>query len=371
MSKILILGGTGYTGKRIARHLLEQSDACITLAARNLDKAQAFAEELNQQYAGQRVAIHYADASAAESLRLAFAGHQIVVVASPTTAYAENVIRSSIDMRLDYLDVQLGRQKFALLQSLAAQIELAGLCYITEAGFHPGLPAALARYAAMHLDVLESAIMAGYLNMGKHLPYSEAVDELIEIFKKYDQHIYRGGQWIVPDSYPVRKINFGGDIGWRRCYAMFFEELRPLPTLFPSLRETGFYISETHWMLDWVIMPLTFISLKVAPRAVRSIGKFLWWGMQTFHRPPYRVELQVQATGIKDGHPAGFKACVSHPDGYDLTAIPVVAALLQYLDGAARKPGVWMMGHCIEPARLMKDMQGMGVKVACEMDLRQ
>lgn len=61
----------------------------------------------------------------------------MVVVAAPTTAYAENVIRTCLGIGLDNLDVQLGAQKLALLQSLAYEIEQAGLCFITEAGFHP------------------------------------------------------------------------------------------------------------------------------------------------------------------------------------------------------------------------------------------
>lgn len=40
MTKILILGGYGYTGRLLARHLLEQSKAQIILAGRSLEKAQ-------------------------------------------------------------------------------------------------------------------------------------------------------------------------------------------------------------------------------------------------------------------------------------------------------------------------------------------
>ncbi len=361
MSRILILGGTGYTGKLIAQHLLEQTKADVTIATRHLDKAQAFADILNQQYSDRRVKAIYADASQADSLRLAFADQTMVMVAAPTTAYAKNVVRTSLEMGLDYLDVQLGAQKFALLQSLADEIERAGRCFITEAGFHPGLPSALVRYAAAHLDSIESAITLGYLNMGKDLPYSEAVDELIESFKEYNGQVFKNGQWTKPNSFEMRTCDFGGDIGRKRCYSMFFEELRPLPSMFPSLRETGFYMSEMHWMLDWVVMPITWAWLKIAPKAVRPIGKFLWWGMRTFHKPPYRVELQVQAVGFKDGRRVALQASVAHPDGYKLTAIPVVATLLQYLDGSARKPGLWMMGHLVDPLRLMKDMEKMGV----------
>jgi len=371
MSNILVIGGTGYTGRLIAQHLLEHSEANITIATRHVDKAQAFADELNRQYPDYRVKAVYADASQRDSLRSAFTDQTMVVVAAPTTAYAENVIRVSLEMGLDYLDVQLGTRKLALLQSLAHEIEQAGLCFITEAGFHPGLPSALVRYAATHLDSIESAITLGYLNMGKDLPYSEAVDEVVESFRGYKSQVFKNGQWTKTNSYEVRTCDFGGDIGCKRCYAMFFEELLPLPSMFPSLRETGFYISEVHWVLDWMVMPLTMGLLKIAPKAVRPIGRFLWWGMGTFHKPPYRVELQVQAAGLKDGRPATVCSSVAHPDGYELTAIPVVATLLQYLDGVARKPGLWMMGHVVDPRRLIGDMEKMGVACATRTQAKE
>lgn len=50
-----------------------------------------------------------------------------------------------------------------------------------------------------------------------------------------------------------------------------------------------------------------------------------------------------------------------HKDGYLFTAIPVAAFLLQYLEGTARKPGLWMMGHLADPERLLADMERMGV----------
>jgi len=363
MSKFLILGGTGYTGRLIARHLLEQTDAAMTIATRHLEKAGALAQELNRQFPGGRVSAVYADAANVASLQAAFRDQTLVFVASPTTAYAENVVDTALDMGIDYLDVQLGAKKFALLQSRAAKIERAGRTFITEAGFHPGLPSALVRLAAAHLDSIESAITAGYLNMGNDLPYTDAVEELIEMFKEYQGQVYKNGQWTKPGSYEMLKIDLGGDIGQKRCYSMFLEELRALPDIIPSLTGVGFYISESHWMTDFVIMPITWLWLRIFPNAIRPIGKLLWWGMGTFHNPPYRVELQVQASGIKDGQPAKFQSSIAHHDGYELTAIPVVATLLQYLDGSAGKPGLWMMGQVVEPVRLMKDMENMGAHI--------
>lgn len=105
------------------------------------------------------------------------------------------------------------------------------------------------------------------------------------------------------------------------------------------------------------------ILYRKTAHSVHPLGKMLWWGMMNLPKPPYRVELQVQASGLKNGKQAQVRASVAHSDGYKLTAIPVVAFLLQYLDGSAKRPGLWMMGHLAEPVRLMKDMEKMGVLV--------
>jgi saccharopine dehydrogenase (NAD+, L-lysine-forming) len=365
MTKFLLLGGTGATGRSLVRHLLMQTDADVVLASRSLQKAQALAETFNAEFKTRRVTAVRAEANDAASLKTAFPGTSMVLVAAPTTHQAGTVIRSALEAGADYLDVQISAEKFALLQSLAPEIEKAGRCFITEAGFHPGLPSALVRYAATQLDSIESAVIGGYLNMGNsHLPFTESVDELMEAFRDYQAQVLKDGQWTKPSSFAMRKINFGGDIGTRNAYSMFFEELGPLPQMYPSLKELGFYMSETHWFLDWFINMIVFAGIKLFPkRGIRPLGKLVWWGMTTLPKPPYRLELHTEATGLKNGRQTGVVFKVSHEDGYELTAIPVVAALKQYLDGSTRKPGVWMMGHLVDPVRLINDMERMGVTI--------
>jgi hypothetical protein len=364
MKKILILGGYGYTGKFLAKHLLEQSAATIVLAARNTDKLQSYANQLNSDFGGERVSTVFADASNAVSLQNALKDVNLFLVAAPVTQYAETVIRAALDSGTDYLDVQLSARKFTLLKNLEQDIEKAGLCFITEAGFHPGLPSAMVRYAALHLDKLNSAMTACYLNMGKTLPYSDAVNELMEAFKNYQAQVFKNGRWTKPGSYQQRTIDFGNGIGLRKCYSMFFEELQDLPELYPSLTDVGFYISGSHWFVDLFITPLIIAGVKIGPRnIIPPLGKLFWWGMQTFHKPPYLVLLKIEASGEKEGRPVNITVTIEHKDGYELTAIPVVAALLQYLDGSVRKPGLWLMGHFAEPKRLFSDMEKMGVLI--------
>ena len=359
MTTFLILGGYGYTGKLLAKHLLARSQAKIILAGRNLEKAQAFADELNNE----RISMARVDAANSDSLHAALQNVDMILVAAPTTQHAEIVIRAALDAKVDYLDVQYSSKKLTVLNELAPEIKDAGLCFVTEAGYHPGLPSAMVRYTANQLDEIHSALTAGYLNMGKSLPYSEAVDELMEGFIDYESQIYKNGSWTGSKKWDMRKFDFGAEIGERTCYSMFFEELRDLPEMYPSLKETGFYISGSNWLTDLLITPIVMLGLKIAPkRGLTPLGKLMWWGMQQ-SPPPYVVSLKVEATGLKDGKQVQSQARIEHADGYELTAIPVVAYLMQYMDGVAHRSGVHMMGHLAEPIRLFEDMQSMGVQI--------
>ena len=308
MTKILILGGYGYTGRLLSRHLLQQSNVEIILAGRHLEKAQSYASQLNAEFAGQRVSAIHMDAASRGDLQTALQGADMLVVAAPTTRCAETVIRAALDCGVDYLDVQLDTGKLKILNALAPQIEQAGLCFITEAGFHPGLPAAMVRAAAAKLDRLESAVTAAYLNMGQSMPYTEAVDELMELFKDYQAQVFKDGAWTKSSSYEIRKVDFGGGIGMRRCYSMFLEEMRPLPEMYPGLREVGFYMSETHWLLDWVIFPLVYAGLKL----FRAAPSARWDGCcggdgRTCPNRPTLCCLRWRRTARKTENPPGWR----------------------------------------------------------------
>ncbi|MBM3126537.1 MAG: KR domain-containing protein, partial [Chloroflexi bacterium] len=298
MPTILILGGTGLTGRALTNHLLAQTNADILIAGRNFEKAQSFAMELRNS----RARPVQVDATKYEDFRHALKGVTLCLVAAHTTHAAKTVIRSCLEARVDYLDIQYSSKKLASLLSAKDQIQQAGLCFVTEAGYHPGLPAAMVRFAASKMDLIESALTAGYLNL-TGIPYTDAVDELMESFIDYQAQVFKNGAWTRKNKWEMRSFDFGKEIGRRTCYSMFFEELRALPQMYPSLKETGFYISGSNWITDTIVTPLVMMGLKIAPRrGLRPLGRLTWWAMQQ-SKPPYLVALQVEAKGLRNGMP--------------------------------------------------------------------
>ncbi len=359
---VLILGGYGSTGKLLSGHLLRQTQNCIIIAGRHLDKAQALVRE----FADERVTACQVDAANSVSLTQALKGVDFLLVASPTTHHAQTVVEAALEAGVDYLDVQLSDEKLAILKSHEDEITRRKLCFVTEAGYHPGLPSAMIRYAAAQMDCPESALTAGYLNMGSQTPYTEAIDELMECFLHYQAQVFKNGQWTKTGSYDAHEFDFGKEIGQRVCYSMFFEELRDLPVMFPSLGEAGFYISGAGLLSDSITM-LVMLGLKLAPRrGLRPMGRLTWWAMTRLSKPPYKVALMVEAKGRNKGRPLRVRARIEHEDGYELTAIPVVALLMQY--DHVRRPGLHMMGHLAEPKRLFEAMQQMGICITSSVN---
>ena len=222
-----------------------ESDVRLILAGRNVQKASAKAAEFNRQFPGERVSSSFADASDVESLRKAYQGIDMVIAASSTSQYVSRVAGTALEMGLDYLDVQYSTAKINALKALADRISQAGLCFITDGGFHPGLPAALIRYAARSFDRLEKARVGSVIQIDwRGLDIADAtIFEMVEEFSDYQSLAFKDGSWKPANwwsPYAIQYMEFGREFGRRYIMPMFLEELRP-----PAARVSIF---EGNWL---------------------------------------------------------------------------------------------------------------------------
>jgi saccharopine dehydrogenase (NAD+, L-lysine-forming) len=93
------------------------------------------------------------------------------------------------------------------------------------------------------------------------------------------------------------------------------------------------------------------------------MARLMYWGLRHFSHPPYGTLLKLEAAGECGDKAETASLTLYHADGYWFTAIPAVACLLQVLDRSAWKPGLWFQAHIVEPGRLLRDMQRMGIEV--------
>lgn len=363
----LILGGYGAAGLPIARLLLQETHIRVILAGRNREKAEKTAGRLNLEFPGARVQWRYADAADHNSLTAALDGVDMLVVCSTTTQYVEQVARAALSADIDYMDIHYPQQTISILKSLEPSILNAGRCFITQAGFHPGLLAPFIRYAATYFSQYRRAIIGMLMNV-RCVGSMDSIAELVDDMGNYKAWVFKNSQWRVAGYRERRKIDFGPDFGVRTCVPLWFEEMRAMPEQY-GLEETGAYVAGFNCFIDYLLCPLAMILYKFKKGlGKRFLSRLMIWGSDSFSRPPFGVRLKLEAEGDKNGESRTLELSAQHDDGYAFTAIPTVACLLQYLDGALRKPGLWMMGHAVEPSRLLKDMERMGVKIEVKDD---
>jgi len=367
--KILVLGGYGNTGRFIVEGMLRETAAEIIVAGRNKERAEAARQSWAEVYGETRVTARQVDAGDAAAVRNALADADLVVAASSTAAYAGIVARTALDSGADYLDIQYSSAKTQQLESLQAEIIRQGRCFITDAGFHPGLPAALVRSATGVLTQVRSAWVSSLLRINwPGLSFSESTRlEFAGELKSFKPFFFQNGEWRTArftSTKDFKTVLFEHPGGVQLCAPMFFEELRSLPEGLPGLQDTGFYIAGFNRFTDNIVMPFGIAALKLFPKhALKPVAGLLWWSLRRFSRPPYGTWLKLEALGMREGQNMRLETLLYHDDGYLFTAIPIVACLRQYLDGSIRKPGLWRMGNLVQPEPLLKDMERMGITI--------
>jgi len=365
--RILILGGYGQAGSRIAALLLKETDVHVVLGGRNPEKARTTIEGLNRGLRKDRVSAVRVDAADQRSLAAAFQDLDMVVVASSTMEHVQAVAEAAIEVGIDYLDVQLSSPaKLGVLHALKSRVVEKELCFVTDGGFHPGVPAAMIRRATERFDSLETAVVYAVFQLNwKELDISGAtIQEFTQELSDFNPTIWKNGRWESVGMKGYRKFDFGETFGVRFCTPMFLEELRSLPEKISTLRETGFYIAGFHWVVDTIIMPGAMIAVRLSSRrAGNAAARILAWGLRTFTGPPFGTVLHLVAEGERKGRSDSLFIRLSHEDAYFLTAAPAVACLLQMLEGRVSRPGLWLQAHYVEAARFFQDLERLGVRV--------
>jgi saccharopine dehydrogenase (NAD+, L-lysine-forming) len=361
MKTIAILGGYGRAGQAIARHLVKETDARILVLGRDLQRAQQAAENLNAGHASPRAQGFSVDARDGGSLKAALQDADIAVNCVRTIGFVETVMKAALAAKTDFMDITLNPKEIhSVCEQLRIGIVGQGRCFIIDAGIIPGMPSTLVRYAVAHLGAVERVAL-GELMRFREWP-REAIAEFLEDLQNisWGSQIFQGSAWRKARGGGKRKMDFGPLFGMQTCYAYKLPELDDLPERH-GLGELGMYSAAFgHWVTDTLFMMMFLFKVGRAGRGAKLGACALDWAFRRFSRPPFGLCLKLEAESASG---QSLEVILSHEDGYEATAIPVVSCLLQWLDGSINKPGVWTMGYLVEPVRLMADAARMGMQV--------
>ncbi len=299
--RIAILGGYGQTGRRVAANLAKEDGFEISILGRDGGRAETLAAQISNA-TGAVVRSSRVDVRHPERLRRALADVDLVLSATCDTEQAPDVARASLEMGCDYMDTHLSSQKkWHELLKIKEQITERGLCFISDGGAHPGLPAAMVRLAASAMEI-ETASVFGSFNIDwANLTFgSHAAEDFVGELRDMDPSVFVDGCW-QRSWQNQRRHHFAAPANIQNCVAMNLEEMKRLPTLYPSLRETGFYVGGFGWLIDMLVMPACMVALSAFPSQSTRIGRFLVFALKRWTPDGQWALLDLEATGWTPG----------------------------------------------------------------------
>ncbi|CAI9413957.1 hypothetical protein ANOBCDAF_03079 [Pleomorphomonas sp. T1.2MG-36] len=358
---IAILGGAGNTGRRLARLLARGGDCDLRLMGRNKaavdDAAARIAAETGAPLVGIR-----ADSSDGAGLLSALSGVDLVVSATSATRNAPTVASAALRLGIDYFDIHLSSAaKWKALRANEADILRHGLQFVSDGGFHPGLPAAMIRRLSAGIELTHAPVYASFNVDWSRLSFGPgAAEDFIGELREMDPSVFRDGRW-VRSWRNARDFDFGPPLGRRQTIAMGIEELRSLPDRLPPLQDTGFYIGGFGPAVDYVALPIAMLAASLPPlRRLAAAGFFAALKRRTRHEE--WTVLVCDGRGTRDGAPVAVRLRVSHDDPYELTAIAAAACVREMIRGK-RRPGLLPQGLYVDPDVFFGNLSDMGAKV--------
>lgn len=359
---ILILGGYGSAGRKIAQLLLQATAVKhIIIAGRRTQKAQELSDKLASEFGHARVSARAVDAGDEAGLRRAVAQTDLVIAClGYRDNQAEIMLRVVLDSGIHYIDLAPDKEKQALFTSHANQLASHGCIVLTEAGIIPGCPSVLTRLAAKKFDKVINVTLAS-LYRDRDMAYAGAYD-LISHARQQPATVYEQGQWRRASLLSLRRIFFGERFGYELALPVSLNELFSLPEKL-KIEQLRLYQGSLNPVTNSILLLWQIFSLLQSERLAKLATRLLLWSIRHFTRPPFGIVQRIVAEGMKNGRSHQFSLTLSQTDMYLATAIPVVATAKQILEGAISKIGPQFMGHAVQPEQFLIEMKRLGMKI--------
>ena len=368
MGKVLIIGAGG-VGTVVVHKVAQNTEVFteIVLASRTKSKCDVIAADVKKRY---KVDIKTAQVNAdsvAELVELfnEFKPKLVINVALP---YQDlTIMDACLECGVNYLDTAnyepKDEAKFEYSWQWAYQdkFKKAGLTAILGCGFDPGVTSVFTAYAAKHhfdeihfLDIVDC-------NAGDHgKAFATNFNPEINIREVTQKgKYYQEGQWVETEPHEIYKdINYP-DIGPKRSYLIYHEELESLVKNFPTIKRARFWMTFSEEYLTHLrviqnigmagIEPVNYMGMDIVP--LQFLKAVLPNPGDLGENYTGMTSIGCRIKGIKDGksrtyyiwnncsHEAAYKETGTQGVSYT-TGVPAMIGAMMYLKGEWNKSGV-------------------------------
>ncbi|SHM88707.1 Saccharopine dehydrogenase, NADP-dependent [Cyclobacterium lianum] len=355
IDRILIIGGYGRAGKSISRLLASYDQYEIITAGRTLAKAQKQTEHLQNEFPGGVFKAMEVDINNRKKLTDIIREVQLVIVAVPLD-YQNSL--SLIDAVLNsknahHIDLSPGKEKHLAFNEMKEAIEEWEHLFLLDAGFEPGLPGFMARWALCELDKPEKLLIEGVY----HDP--EIPDGGIKDIIGHNEpaYIVKNGTLKKACPFKMKIAEFPQGFGKAISVPIWMPELQSIPSKY-NLKNMAYYHAGINGLANIIMLSWQMIFNKFLPM---NVGVSLFrWAIQNFTKKPYGGVIRVTA---ENSH-LKREITNSHNELYEATAIPVVTTARLILKNEPDQFGFFFMGEWVPKNDFLHNLQALGMKVS-------
>ncbi len=254
--RVLLLGGTGVFGSRIARLLAGTLDAELVLAGRNLARAETLAADLRAAGAVARPLALERHGGALDAMLQVERPALLIDASGPFQAYGHDIPRLCIARGVSYLDIADDRSFVVGIRALDAAAREVGVSVLSGASSVPCLSGAAAEALAEGLDAVEA--VRSWISPGNKAPRGRSVVRAVLAGGGRPVRWRRDGAWQTVHGWQdLRRVEVPG-LGRRWLSACDVPDLDLIPERWPALREATFHagleLAALHlglWALSW------------------------------------------------------------------------------------------------------------------------
>ncbi|MDX2098170.1 MAG: saccharopine dehydrogenase NADP-binding domain-containing protein [Leptolyngbyaceae cyanobacterium bins.59] len=362
--QVLILGGSGRVGRSVAADLLAYTDAAITITGRSLDKGERIQGDL-----GDRVRFLNLSLSDADVLRSAIShAHLVIHCAGPFHYRDATVLKTCIEVGVNYLDVSDNRAFTLKALSYQPAAKEAGVTAIINTGIFPGISNSMVRQGVEQLDEVDtihlSYVVAGSGGAGVTVMRTT----FLGLQTPFQAWIEGDWRWIQPYS-DREAVAFPSPYGKAHVYwfdmpeAFTLVESFPVKTVITKFGSVPDFYNHLTWIAahwfpkSWMKNPagIEFLA-HVSHRMTAATNPFSGIG----------VAIRSEVKGRKNGQGACLNSLLVHENtaiasGYGTGSI---AQLL--LAGQLKKTGVWPVEQALPTDQFEQVMASRGVQIQQE-----
>lgn len=358
---ILITGGYGTVGRRVAADLAPEYPGRLVVAGRSAEKAAQLAAELGHGVRGRRVDV--GDPNLVEAV-LDGVGLVISCIDQPEP----HLLRTAIRRGLAYTDIAphlMTRRPTEIMKAEAVQ---SGARIVLGTGLAPGISSLLARLGADRVGTVKSVKSNVLLSVGDTYGPASRAYLLEEITLPYTVSIENREVPTRPFSASAR-VNFPPPLGERKSYLFPFSDQIFFPETLGASTAISRLALEPPWLgtlLSVLVRLRVMAMLRRRAGAEERVQRLNTWLRRRYEGHDwYGVAVEVE------GARGWVRASLVGRGQATAAAIGAGAVVRALAEGEVKQPGIWLAEEVVALESFFDYLAARGLVPAVEATLEE